>query len=117
MARRSSRPTFPAWLETFIHHPMLLKVVNEIFAFFGEPEGPFWSALPLWKTSFPESPKKELPPIFEDRVGKAGVDFFTKMCRVERAERAGAEALCKHAFVGDERSEVAWGRGKNRGKE
>ena len=84
-----------------------LDLINEIFFLFGKPEGSFWSALPRWSASFPESPKKELPSIFEERVGKAGVDFFTKMCRVERVERAGAEALCKHAFLRDERAEVA----------
>ena len=63
--------------------------------------------MPLWSRSFLESTTKELPPIFEDRVGKAGVDFFMSMCRVERAERAGAEALCKHAFLRDKRAEVA----------
>ena len=79
-----------------------IDMTMKILAFFGKPRGQFWTSLPLWKASFPKFPAKELPPIFQDRVGKEGVDFFNQMCRVDRGERASAKALTAHDFTRDD---------------
>ena len=75
-----------------------IDMIMSIFAFFGRPSSDFWRQLPLWSENFPNFPSRELPAIFEDRVGADGVALFRAMCCLDRSGRAPAGELSRHRF-------------------